>query len=193
MVVHCAQCGKAIERKPSQIKKNANSFCSKTCQNKSMMRGQAAACSWRGTPIYRPLSALAERNFCSNGCRLSWFGKWTKEVLNVPGHSAGHKAPHLSRLNCLRNPASSLCSNKRYIKPSVYRNIAKTTLDRNLGSSEVVHHINGDRADNRPANLRVMSREEHGRLHMRIAQSRYAKGGGAQCQKTTQNPEESRS
>ena len=38
-------------------------------------------------------------------------------------------------------------------------------LGRELNKNEVVHHINGDKQDNRPENLQVMTRAEHTALH----------------------------
>jgi len=51
------------------------------------------------------------------------------------------------------------------IKHDLHRIIAEQKIGRPLTDDEVVHHINGDIQDNRPENLQVMSREEHGRLH----------------------------
>ena len=127
-------------------------------------------------------SQVRQHNFCSNQCRLIWFGIWTTENLNVPGHSAGHKAPHLTKLNRERNPACSLHKNKVHVRPSVYRAIAEEMLGRKLRANEVVHHINGDRTDIRPENLQVMGKAEHHRLHMQIAMSR-TEGGDGKCQK----------
>lgn len=46
-----------------------------------------------------------------------------------------------------------------------HRSIAKMMLGRELMSDEVVHHINGNTLDNRPANLAVLTRDEHGLHH----------------------------
>lgn len=46
-----------------------------------------------------------------------------------------------------------------------HRVIAEKLAGRTLGPDEVVHHIDGDKTNNSPDNLRIMTREEHGILH----------------------------
>lgn len=46
-----------------------------------------------------------------------------------------------------------------------HRLVAEKMLGRRLKKNEVPHHINGDKQDNRPENLRVMTRSEHVQLH----------------------------
>ena len=176
MTTRCATCNKKIQRKPSQIKKTAHSFCCKDCKNEFQRTVIAIPCAWCGQQTYKSPSQQTTRNFCRQDCRLKWLGENNIETLNLPGHSAGHKAPHLTRLNRLRNPAGSLYQNDKSVDSTIYRRIAEKSIGRKLKSSEVVHHINGDRTDNRIANLQVMSKREHHKLHMKIAVERFRGG-----------------
>lgn len=46
-----------------------------------------------------------------------------------------------------------------------HRAVMEEMLGRKLKRDEVVHHKNGDRTDNRPENLEVLSNSEHMRMH----------------------------
>jgi hypothetical protein len=46
-----------------------------------------------------------------------------------------------------------------------HRHVVQQALKRPLESSEIVHHIDGDKTNNEPWNLMVMTRADHGRLH----------------------------
>jgi hypothetical protein len=48
-----------------------------------------------------------------------------------------------------------------------HRVVAAEMLDRPLRRDERVHHINGDKLDNRPINLEVVSQSDHMRSHQR--------------------------
>ena len=167
----CQFCGKPYHVKPSALKHTK--YCSKACHDQAQFQGQTIKCATCGKPVKVSPSLLGKRNFCSNKCRLSWLSGHVKEEVNVAGHSAGHKAPHLTALNRERNPKLALEADA--VRRGIYtdhRKIMEDYLGRRLEPWEDVHHINGIRDDNRIENLVVIPHREHMKLHWRMAKER---------------------
>ena len=52
------------------------------------------------------------------------------------------------------------------VRIDLHHHIMEQILGRKLAKDEVVHHIDGNKLNNDPSNLQVMTRAEHSRIHM---------------------------
>jgi len=132
----------------------------------------------------------AKRIFCTYKCKSeSQLGTSQSEESNIKRriamigkYSAGLR-DHIEKYGPWNkgNRAERYIDNNGYVKvfcpthPSAqirgyvleHRLVLEKKLGRLLDSSEIVHHINEIRTDNRPENLQAMTRPDHTSLHRR--------------------------
>ena len=186
--VNCYACGKEVQRYPSQIAQNRTGryFCSKVCQDRigaKPRRKPYATCQACGKVFY-PGSG-DKGIYCSVACHnIGQTKREEKEceicgaIFEVPPslqsrRFCSKKCEGESRwkrpLDRTHNGKSALLDHYGYVavwEPGQgwvkeHRLVMEKDLGRDLESDEHVHHINGDKTDNRLENLMVLGHNEH--------------------------------
>jgi len=144
-------------------------------------------CEECGKRFMRYPSQVMEHNFCGLACsrkftsaRMTQFNQ-TENPMNS---SAGWSQQQRDAVRKREQEAKDPCAKDTYPKnhgQHDHRVVAERMLGRKLKPGEVVHHINGDKHDNRPENLMVFknSKEhmEYHRAHPEESGVTYAKKG----------------
>jgi endogenous inhibitor of DNA gyrase (YacG/DUF329 family) len=112
---------------------------------------------------------LKERNWCSASCHMKDMNaernptRWQTENRDREKHRAARAGSGEGK------------AYPKYFGRHRHRVVAEQKLGRPLAQGEVVHHINGDKLDNRPENLKIYASQAE---HMREGHPR---AGGRWC------------
>lgn len=141
--VQCQTCGTMF-----RPWKKAGRYCSRTCYLRSIKRLVPRRCEQCGKD-FQPTN-FRDR-FCDKFCSTKWIAIHRSSAKGWTISSKGYKL--------ILKPDHPNASTSGYVME--HRLTMERQLKRFLLRSEVVHHKNGNRLDNRPENLEVMEKRAH--------------------------------
>ncbi|PRR85991.1 HNH endonuclease signature motif containing protein [Clostridium luticellarii] len=152
----CPVCGKAFEELESKIKYREihqhifNHYCSVKCAKLAQRKRIVKHCEMCGKSF--EVQRNSKQRFCSVNCVNKYKKKSGKYKKNGYWYENGYKVLYVEGNKCI----------KEHIK------VMEEHMGRKLKKNEVVHHINGNKSDNRLQNLKLMTREEHSSYHRKL-------------------------
>ncbi len=166
----CPECGGVGRQQPCVLRRPGVHCCSRACATSMRNRTRTGPrrhlqdrinvdCSWCGVAFetYRAWVKRTADPCCSRSCA----GQVRGERARGERSAVWSGGTSVNASGYRRTHGSGRSGKQRL----VHRQVVEKRIGRPLKDSEVVHHRNGDRLDNRIDNLQVMTYEEHGAHH----------------------------
>lgn len=140
-------------------------------------------CDWCGKPFHKIPAAIKPHNFCCRQCLYDFSNKEKNPEGYAKLKDYSNISAHCSRMNAEMNPTRMTAEvrekihdakinsgeGKTYAKRygrHEHRVVAEEILGRKLLPGEVVHHVDGDKRNNDPRNIRIFaSQSDHAKFH----------------------------
>lgn len=164
----CKVCGKEFQCRPGRAKSGRRKFCGKVCQAKhqTTVRGEKHP----GFGKKRSLGAVWKMK---QGCQLRELARKQRGEAH-PAWKGGRltRGEYVEIYIPSLQPAKRRLARQMAAKGQHYirehRLVAAMREGRPLTKDEIVHHLNGQKQDNRMENLEVMPRAKHSMEHREI-------------------------
>jgi hypothetical protein len=164
-IVRCAECNKEVYRYPYVLARFKNNFCGRQCAIAHRIRNQQArrhieTCRVCGKDFFRMPSRTKYNHghhYCSAECKT--VGR------SGTGHHFWKGGRRLREDGYIDISAAAIPPTLRSVRKDrrmlEHRLVMAQHLGRPLFPHEIIHHRNGDRADNRIDNLELHNAHEH--------------------------------
>jgi hypothetical protein len=176
----CSNCGDEFTRRHDRVHDD-NNFCKLKCRTiwhkENITDARNRPCEECGTDFIPRVYQLktGQGRYCSQICARLWLSKlprteeWRRKIGIKHAGKRGLVGPENHRWKGGRyvDPCGYIFLNvgPNLLKPE-HRHVMEQHVGRGLLSSEIVHHINEDKHDNRIENLMIVSRAEHIVIHI---------------------------
>lgn len=172
IIKQCKVCNKKFNTNTERIKDGRGKYCSRICQFKGMRREVNIPCSICKKIVTKRYSETFKgnkignkkilRHYCSVKCRRLGSSLFdSKRLTNYQKENIGYFKQVLGKKGL------SISTDGYYIfnNIKVHRLLMEKYIGRKLLPTEIVHHINFNKLDNRLENLIIVNRSEHNKLH----------------------------